>query len=465
MAHHQGMLLSASERALRRRSVARFNRDRRISAIDLLLHERVPWEYIPEPLPDAGTELPEQDAHPIPALHGWSPPEAARSQVHLIAMDGCRPGSRRLAKARFGGSGHSLTRGQPTAAKAVARNRFLRDTSDGDTVSAIARIGGWYVVFHAEGASYHRTRPRHRRDAEITVAASDDLEIRRVTLINQSERERVIEITSYAEPVLAPQAAHERHPAFSKLFLRSEHLAELDGLLFTRRPRRPGDAPPVMLHRGIVEEAAVQVVGVESDRACCWAATDTRGPSPCAILPAPTAGRSIRPRRSACARGSRPGRGSDRVSDDCGRLAGNGARALPVVTAATRRDWAFEDAAAQQPPLMQTVWRHAADRARSQRLAGRILEPSDRQTRLLADQSPGQPDLWGLRLSGDLPIVLLRLSDARPCVLVRPGAGPPTGAAKGFARPRDSGPRHPATTAAAREQSSGLIEAGLNPRG
>src|SRR3546814_17946089 len=71
-----------------------------------------------------------------------------------------------------------------------------------------------------------------------TIAHGDDLEIRRLSLVNDEDRPRIIEITSYAEIVLAPAQDAARHPAFSKLFVGAEALPGGDGLLFTRRPRR-----------------------------------------------------------------------------------------------------------------------------------------------------------------------------------------------------------------------------------
>src|SRR3546814_1365127 len=79
-----------------------------------------------------------------------------------------------------------------------------------------------------------------------TIAHGDDLEIRRLSLINDEDRPRIIEITSYAEIVLAPAQDAARHPAFSKLFVGAEALPGGDGLLFTRPPRNPAEKPPVM---------------------------------------------------------------------------------------------------------------------------------------------------------------------------------------------------------------------------
>src|SRR3546814_8689330 len=89
-----------------------------------------------------------------------------------------------------------------------------------------------------------------------TIAHGDDLEIRRLSLVNDEDRPRIIEITSYAEIVLAPAQDAARHPAFSKLFVGAEALPGGDGLLFTRRPRNPAEKPPVMLHRVIGDDSS-----------------------------------------------------------------------------------------------------------------------------------------------------------------------------------------------------------------
>src|SRR3546814_4881390 len=83
------------------------------------------------------------------------------------------------------------------------------------------------------------------------------------SLVNDEDRPRIIEITSYAEIVLAPAQDAARHPAFSKLFVGAEALPGGDGLLFTRRPRNPAEKPPVMLHRVIGDDDGFTRLGVE----------------------------------------------------------------------------------------------------------------------------------------------------------------------------------------------------------
>ena len=65
----------------------------------------------------------------------------------------------------------------------------------------------------------------------------------------------IIELTSYAEVVLATPAADEAHPAFSNLFVQTEFVQSSSAILCTRRARSQEEKPPWLLHL-MVEQAA-----------------------------------------------------------------------------------------------------------------------------------------------------------------------------------------------------------------
>ena len=112
-----------------------------------------------------------------------------------------------------------------------------------------------------------------RRDGSITtgltimVSAEDDAEIRRVSLTNLGSRARELELTSYQELVLAPQAADVAHPAFQNLFVQTEFDAETGALLATRRPRSNDEERVWAAHVATVEDHADGVIQYETDRA------------------------------------------------------------------------------------------------------------------------------------------------------------------------------------------------------
>jgi cellobiose phosphorylase len=74
------------------------------------------------------------------------------------------------------------------------------------------------------------------------VSSEDDIELRRLRITNRAAQARTIEVTSYAEVVLAPGAADALHPAFSNLFVQTEIARERQAILCTPPPRSAGRA-------------------------------------------------------------------------------------------------------------------------------------------------------------------------------------------------------------------------------
>ncbi|MFW5947770.1 MAG: hypothetical protein ACOCUW_04695, partial [Gemmatimonadota bacterium] len=91
---------------------------------------------------------------------------------------------------------------------------------------------------------------------EVVVAAGP-AELRRVTIINHGTERRRVELTSYVPLALDDPTAYAAHPAFSKLFLQTEYVPELQGLLARRRPRSPDDPPLSVVHLLVPDEAAM----------------------------------------------------------------------------------------------------------------------------------------------------------------------------------------------------------------
>ena len=123
---------------------------------------------------------------------------------------------------------------------------FLRDGHSGQVWSAAYQPSGVEPTAKI-GFSEDQVEIRRRDGAiattlEIVVSPEHDAEVRRVSITNLGLRSREIELTSYAEIVLAPPAADAAHPAFSNLFVQTEFTAELGALLATRRPRSAGES-------------------------------------------------------------------------------------------------------------------------------------------------------------------------------------------------------------------------------
>ena len=149
---------------------------------------------------------------------------------------------------------------------------FLRDVREGHVWSAGYQPTGREPDSYAVEFSEDRARFVRRDGAVITtltccVAEGEDAELRRVSLTNEGRSAREIELTSYLEVVLTSAAADAAHPAFAKMFVQTEFHAASGTLLAVRRPRDPNEAALCACHCLTLEGSAVGGLQFETDRA------------------------------------------------------------------------------------------------------------------------------------------------------------------------------------------------------
>ena len=123
------------------------------------------------------------------------------------------------------------------------------------------------VIFAPHQVEFQRRDRGISARTRITVAVENDAEIRRISLTNHSRRTRTLALTSYAEVVLAPLPADVRHPAFGKLFVESEYLPDLKALLFHCRPRDADEKPVYLIHLLVTEKSMPAAPTYECNRA------------------------------------------------------------------------------------------------------------------------------------------------------------------------------------------------------
>src|SRR4030095_3307408 len=150
---------------------------------------------------------------------------------------------------------------------------YIRDPWSGVVWSAthqpVCRPPDWFeATFDLDKITFRRRDLDIETQLDITVSAEDDVEMRRLTLTNRGSQTRELEVTSYAEIVLARPEDDFAHPAFGKLFIETEFDPQSAGLIFSRRPRAPDAAPIVAFHvRGVDGPRLAGGVEWETDRA------------------------------------------------------------------------------------------------------------------------------------------------------------------------------------------------------
>ena len=272
MAHHQGMsFLSISYVLFDRPMQARFESQVQLKATLLLLQERIPrisTFYSPSLHADDTSVQPSTDT----SMRVIKTPHTPIPEVQLLSN-----GRYNVMVTNTGG-GYSrwkniaLTRWrEDCTADNWGTFCFIRDLdNDGFWSSSFQpslKEGENYEAVFSQGRAEFRRRDfALETHTEIVVSAEDDIELRRVHLTNRSRKRKTIEITSYAEVVLAPAAADEAHPAFSNLFVQTEIDDQKHAILCTRRPRTAEEQSPWMFHLMKVNEGEIKNISYETDR-------------------------------------------------------------------------------------------------------------------------------------------------------------------------------------------------------
>ncbi len=424
MAHHQGMTITAIANALQiGRLRDRFHSDPIIMGVELLLQERVPRDANAAQPHAEEVRIGPKEVFGASASRRFADPGKAPPTAHL------------LSNGRYGvmltptGAGYSrwrdlaITRWRADPTRdALGSFIYLRDVGDGTLWSAgVAPLGpassGQSAYFNEHHASFTHEGRRLSTRTEVVVSAQDDAEGRRVSLTNTGRQAREIDLTSYAELVLAPPAADLAHPAFSKMFVVTDYMPELGVLIATRRKRSPQDPEVWAAHIAVAEGDETALVQIETDRARFIGRG--RSPQDAAITDVPlsgTTGTVLDPIFSIRRRISVPPGGRARVT--FWTLVADSPDALLELVDRHRHPAAFDRAETLAWTQAQVQLRHLGithSAARDfQRLAGVVLRGDPRLRSSPARIAAGagrQSGLWPMGISGDLPIVLMLVDD------------------------------------------------------
>ena len=275
MAHHQGMSMMALNNFFNSDIMQqRFHADPVIKSAELLLQEKSPEkallakEYRDESYPvSRRTELEDGEA-----VRVFGIPRSVLPSVHILSngsysvmvTDGGSGYSKceDTAVSRWSGERRGLDSGMFIYIQNINSNTVWSSTFE----PCKSTPEKYRVIFSPDKAEYSRKDGNIETTTEITVSPEDNAEVRRVSLTNHSSHLRTVEVTSYFEAVLSPAGEDASHPAFSKLFVRTEFIREHGCLLASRRHRKIDVKPLWLIHTVSLEGEAVGEIQYETDR-------------------------------------------------------------------------------------------------------------------------------------------------------------------------------------------------------
>jgi len=437
MTHHQGMSFLSLVNLMKGGSMQRrFMSCPMLKAAEFLLQERIPQSITASVIPD-DSKFELEGLHPLLVDNS--------EHVRMFKDPFIDPEVHLLSNGRYhvmlnnSGGGYSrwndmaITRWREDA---TCSNwglfAYLRDSDTGEYWSTsyqptLRAMKSSETIFTQAYAEFRQRQSGLEVHTTICVSPEDDIELRRIKLVNHSRTLRKIEITTYGEVVIAPQISDEAHPVFSNLFVQTEFVPSSSALFCTRRARTKEEKMPYLLHLMLVQGDQQGELSCETDRSrfvgrghslvnpmamkSSGPLSGTTGP---VLDPIISLRRtiSIQPRKSITL-----------------YLALGMAESREAVLALSDKyqnirmcDRAFELAWTHSQVVMHQLNVTETEAQRYSRLANSLIysNPSLRAaSALLKSNRRGQNGLWGYSISGDVPLVLLRVDSMKGLDLVR----------------------------------------------
>ena len=435
MGHHAGMsLLSLAYVLLDKPMQKRFQADPTFRAAELLLHERIPKDSVPAYPHAMEAEVKHSEsAEEAGMMRVFSDPNTPVPEVHLLSNGGYH------VMITSAGGGYSRWRDLAVTRWREDSTRdswgafcYLRDLESGSLWSSslqptLQTCKSYEAIFTQARAEFRHLHDQLELHSEISVSSEDDLELRRITLTNRSDRVRTIEFTSYAEVVLATQSQDESHPAFSNLFVQTEIDRKHEAIFCTRRPRSAEEHPPWLLHMMTASGESSPATSYETDR-MKFVGRGRSLHSPIAFdnqLPlSDTAGSTLDPIVSI--RQTLRIEPNESVQVDLvigvAETRGGVEAMAEKYSDPSLADRVFELAWTRGPIELQQLNASESDAQAYGRLAGSIIYSSSlrrAKVNVLARNQRSQSALWGYGISGDLPIMLVRIRNSERIEIVR----------------------------------------------
>jgi len=433
MAHHSGMsIVAVANVVFEGRMRDRFHSDPVIEAAELLLQEKAPRDI---PVATVRTEADER-------IKGVVVEESA--DMRLILNPGVALRSTSLmSNARYSlmvtatGSGYSrwgeqsVTRWHADPSEdRLGAYIFLRDISTNEWWSATAepkkaKDETCQTHFSDDKATFIKSVGTLRSEVECIVVSEGNGEARRVTISNDGVTDRMIEVTSFAELVLAPEASDNAHPAFSKMFVETE-IAPKRNIIFAERRKRAANEADVAAAHFVTDPNGAREAEAETDRRAFIGRGRTIA-DPAAFDPdarlTGSHGFTLDPvislRRRVRVRASK------KVSLTFWTVVGANRAEVEATVSRLDHPESFQRQAMLAWTLSQVQARHMglslADAASVQKLASYLIYPDEflRQPAETIGTGLGrQSALWPMSISGDFPILVLRIGDVADLEIV-----------------------------------------------
>ena len=279
MAHHQGMTLVALCNVLCDQAPQRwFAQTPLVAAYDTLLHERCPRQIIssanPRMAPSTDDTPPSsafQSRAINPAQGQWQPTHLLSNGRYSVAL---RPNGAGVSRWQHNNTRINISRWRDDLLR-DDYGSFIYLRADNEAADRSGDAAAYSITSHpaphpqwrysccfmADRVQFDAISGQVKVTTTVLVSPEDDTELRTVVITNLLDVDVTYDVVSCFEVVLADPKADEAHPAFSNLFIDTTWHAPWRALLLTRRPRLGGDAQISAAH--FLAEADAHIISLD----------------------------------------------------------------------------------------------------------------------------------------------------------------------------------------------------------
>ncbi len=264
MAHHQGLILLAINNLFSNKILQkRFMENPEIQAVDILLQERMPENIILTKEEKEKVEKIKYVEDSIYCQREITKPQSKLPQINSLTGNGYT--------IMMDAKGRGFSKYEDILINRYQKNSdvdqgiffFLKNVKTkriwtANYMNYLSAPDKYTAYFTPDQNKIVRLDGDIETVMKVTILPNEPVELRSLELTNLGLEDQTIEIISYLEPVLSSAQQDNSHPAFNKLFLNYEYSEELGAIIVNRRKKSEKD-PSIFL--GVCFQSEKETIG------------------------------------------------------------------------------------------------------------------------------------------------------------------------------------------------------------
>ncbi len=240
MAHHQALILLSINNLFNDKIFQkRFMQNPEIEAVSILLQERMPETFI---ITKENKEKPEKikyEDYENYSVREYTKIDERVIRGNVIGNEKYTVAINQLGEGVSSFEGNYINRYKKTDDYEQGIFFYIKDIKTNEIWSSTGNdnCDKFTISFMPDTSKFEKIKDDIKTTFKTTVDANEPVEIRRLEIKNNSNDEKIFEITSYFEPVLSRKEQDYAHQAFNNLFLIYEYDENTDSIKVKRKER------------------------------------------------------------------------------------------------------------------------------------------------------------------------------------------------------------------------------------